>query len=157
MPLAEMPEWQIGTRVPRVSVRALAFDGGQLIAVESSTAPGKLHLPGGGVAHGETMREAVQRELREELGVGAASADYQLSIENLFDTHLGVYHCVEHVFMVTLDGVPRAAEAHLRLHRLELATIGRAPLFPTAFRDLLARRDWRDHRYLLAGKFAGDC
>jgi 8-oxo-dGTP pyrophosphatase MutT (NUDIX family) len=149
-----MPEWEIGTRVPRVSVRALVLDGDDVIAVENAAAPGKLHMPGGGVEHGETMLDALRRELREELEIGAASAEYLLAIENKFDTYLGVFHCVEHVFVVTPDGRPHAGEPELTMHRLPLATIGEASFYPAAFRDLLAQPDWRSHRYLLAGQFA---
>jgi len=150
-----MPEWEIGTRVPRVSVRALVLDRDDVIAVENAAAAGKLHMPGGGVEHGETMLEALRRELREELQTGAASAEYLLAIENMFDTCLGAYHCVEHVFLVSLDGPPRVGEPHLTMHRLPLASIGETPFYPIALRDLLAQPDWRSHRYLLAGKFAG--
>ncbi len=151
-----MPAWELGTRVPRLSVRALVLDGDAVIAVENAAGPGKLHMPGGGVEHGETMLDALSRELREELRIGAASAEYLLAIENMFDTHLGLYHTVEHVFLVSPDCAPRPGEPGLTVHRLPLATIGRAPFYPTAFRDLLAHRDWRTRRYLLAEKFAGD-
>lgn len=151
-----MPEWELGTRVPRVSVRALVLDGNDIIAVENAAGPGKLHMPGGGVEHGETMLDALRRELREEIGVGAASAEYLLAIENLFETYLGVFHAVEHVFLVAPDRPPNPGEPALTMHRLPLATIAQAPFYPTAFRDLLACPDWRGHRHLLAGKLAGD-
>ena len=152
----DSPEWAIGTRVPRVSVRALIMDGDDIIAVEKLTAPGKLHMPGGGVDHGETMLAALRRELHEELGIAPASEDYLLAIENLFDTYLGLYHSVEHVFLITPDRVPAVKEEGLRMHRLALARIGDAPFYPLVFRDLLIQPDWRACRYLLAGKFAGD-
>ncbi|RIA55498.1 NUDIX domain-containing protein [Dichotomicrobium thermohalophilum] len=154
--VGDMPDWQSGTRLPRVSVRALVLDGDDIVAVENLSAPGKLHMPGGGIEHGETMLDALKRELREELCVGPATADYLLAIENLFDTYLGLYHCVEHVFVVTPDGRPRAGEDGLKMHRLPFAEIGRANLYPTAFRDVLARTDWREQRCLRAGKFADD-
>ncbi len=151
-----MPDWEIGTRIPRVSVRALILDCDDVIAVENDAAPAKLHMPGGGLEHGETMLSALRRELLEELQVGAASAEYLLAIENMFDTYLGVFHCVDHVFLVTPDGQPRAGEPELTMHRLPLATISEAPFYPTAFRDLLAQPGWRSRRYLMAGKFSGD-
>lgn len=150
-----MPDWQFGTRVPRVSVRALVLDGDDIIAVEKLSAPGMLHMPGGGIEHGETMLAALYRELREELCIGPATAEYQLVVENLFETHLGLYHAVEHVFRVTPDGRPSAGEAGLRMHRLPLTTIGTTSFYPTAFRDLLTRPDWRECHYLLAGRFIG--
>ena len=153
---SDMPEWAIGIRVPRVSARALIMDGDDIIAVEKLVAPGKLHMPGGGVDHGETMLAALRRELDEELGIVPASADYLLAIENLFDTYLGLYHSVEHVFLITPDSTPTVQEEGLQMHRLPLARIGDAPFYPLVFRDLLTQPDWRARRYLLAGKFAGD-
>jgi len=154
--VGDMPDWQFGTRLPRVSVRALVLDGEDVVAVENLSAPGKLHMPGGGIEHGETMLDALNRELHEELCVGAASVDYLLAIENLFDTYLGLYHCVEHVFVVAPAGKPRAGEDGLRMHRLPLAEIGSANFYPTVFRDLLTRPDWRAQRFLQAGKFVGE-
>lgn len=151
-----MPDWQSGMRIPRASVRALVLEGDEVVAVENLSAPGKLHMPGGGIEHGETMLDALKRELHEELCVGPASADYLLAIENLFDTYLGLYHSIEHVFMVTPDGASRAGEDGLLIHRLPLAGIGAAAFYPTAFRDLLTRADWHAQRFLRAGKFVGD-
>ena len=151
--VGDMPDWQCGTRLPRVSVRGLVLDGADIIAVENLSAPGKLHMPGGGIEHGETMLDALTRELHEELCVGPASADYLLAIENLFDTYIGLYHCIEHVFVVTPDGPLRAGEDALSMHRLPLADIARADFYPTAFRDLLTQPDWREQRVLRAGKF----
>jgi len=139
-----------------VSVRALVLDGADVVAVENVAGPGKLHMPGGGVEHGETMLDALRRELWEEIRIGAASAEYLLAIENMFDTPLGVFHGIEHVFRVSPDGVPDAGEAELTIHRLPLATIGQAPFYPTAFRNLLAQPDWLSHRHMLAGKFIGE-
>ncbi len=154
--VGDIPDWQTGTHVPRVSVRALVLEQESVVAVENLSAPGKLHMPGGGVEHGETMLMALRRELQEELSVGPAHAEYLLAIENLFDTYLGLYHCIEHVFIVTPNGAPCAGEDGLVIHRLPFASIDSAAFYPLAFRDLLTRPDWRDHRYLLAGKFAGD-
>jgi ADP-ribose pyrophosphatase YjhB (NUDIX family) len=56
---------------PRVTlgVRLIALDaGGRVFLVRHSYLPG-YHLPGGGVSPGETCREAVIREAREEGGL----------------------------------------------------------------------------------------
>ena len=52
----------------RVSVKALVFDrDDRLLALQNDD--GLWELPGGGWEHGETMEQALRREVREELGV----------------------------------------------------------------------------------------
>ncbi|MBQ8992321.1 NUDIX domain-containing protein, partial [Candidatus Saccharibacteria bacterium] len=51
----------------RLSVKAKLVDGGRVLLVKED---GKdWDLPGGGVEHGETINEALQRELFEETGI----------------------------------------------------------------------------------------
>ncbi len=56
---------------PRVAVGALVLDRGRLLVVERANPPaeGVWALPGGSVELGETLAEAVEREVLEETGV----------------------------------------------------------------------------------------
>lgn len=59
----------------RVVVGAAVCEGGRLLAARRSAPPalaGRWELPGGKVEDGETPERALERELREELGVEAA-------------------------------------------------------------------------------------
>lgn len=56
----------IWTRGMTLGVRAACFDAhGRVFLVRHTYVPG-WYLPGGGVEHGETMHEALAKELREE-------------------------------------------------------------------------------------------
>src|SRR5690349_8540696 len=58
-----------GYRGLSVGVRGLVWnEAGELLLIKHSYLPG-WHFPGGGVELGETVHEAVARELREEGGV----------------------------------------------------------------------------------------
>jgi mutator protein MutT len=59
------------TLVPSVCVGAIAIDDGRLLLVRRGNEPGRgrWSVPGGRVEAGETLQEAVVRELLEETGV----------------------------------------------------------------------------------------
>ncbi|MFI9774849.1 (deoxy)nucleoside triphosphate pyrophosphohydrolase [Streptomyces sp. NPDC051956] len=59
---------------PTVVVAAALYDSGRLLAARRSAPPelaGRWELPGGKVEPGEDPKQALVRELREELGIGA--------------------------------------------------------------------------------------
>lgn len=56
---------------PQVCVGAVVIDGSQILLIQRGRPPeaGRWSLPGGRVEHGETLAEAVVREVREETGL----------------------------------------------------------------------------------------
>jgi 8-oxo-dGTP diphosphatase len=57
---------------PRQAAVAIIFDGVRLLTIkrsESVRAPGEYCFPGGGLEAGETVEEALVREMREELNI----------------------------------------------------------------------------------------
>src|SRR5215468_6182876 len=66
--------WLLGPRFG-VGVHAIVCDGtGRVLALRSSYS-GRWQLPGGGVLYGETLEEAVRREVREEIGREPAAVE----------------------------------------------------------------------------------
>jgi 8-oxo-dGTP diphosphatase len=58
-------------RRPQVAVGAVALDGGRILLILRGQPPaeGRWSLPGGRVEWGETLAEAVRREVEEETGL----------------------------------------------------------------------------------------
>lgn len=94
-------------RNPLLAVDALVRMPEGLILIERENPPRGWALPGGFVEYGETVEQAVRRELREETG---------LELDNLRQWHVFSdpdrdprQHVVSVVFHADGKGVPRAA------------------------------------------------
>jgi 8-oxo-dGTP diphosphatase len=107
-------------RLQRVAVYALVLRGQDVLLTRISPRgahPGAWTLPGGGLDHGETPRDALAREVREECGVDCEVGD----LLDVHDTHFqGTapsgrfedFHGVHLVFrgIVPDDAEPRVVE-----------------------------------------------
>lgn len=103
---------------PITAVGAIVADAeGRILLItrEKDPGKGKLGLPGGFVDPGETLEEACQREVLEEINLTATSMTYLTSFPNTYD-YLGVVMPVTDGFFVcqveTFDGI-RAQEGEV--------------------------------------------
>ncbi|MBW3536225.1 MAG: NUDIX hydrolase [Actinobacteria bacterium] len=76
-------------RRPEVCVGAVAVDAGRLLMVRRGRGPaaGDWSLPGGRVEPGETLAEAVVRELEEEAGIEGVCGPMIGWVERIDDDH----------------------------------------------------------------------
>lgn len=83
------------TKAQTLGVRGVVRDEeGQFLLVRHTYAPGWM-FPGGGIDPGESLEEAVKRELFEEVGVRVASRPQLVSVHTNFQhfkgDHVGVF------------------------------------------------------------------
>ena len=133
----------------RPAIKALIVrDGALLVTVNSHWTPLFYLLPGGGQQFGESMREAVVRECREEIGaeveVGEVAfvRDY-IGSRHEFAEQDSHYHQIEVVFWATL--APGVEPAHgaggdtfqTGIRWVPLDELDDAPLWPQALKGWL--------------------
>jgi 8-oxo-dGTP diphosphatase len=108
------------TRVQRIAVYALARRGGDLLLTRISARgahPGAWTLPGGGLDHGESPRDALTREVQEECGLSCEVGDLLDVHDVRFDGTAPSgrhedFHGIHLVFRVSVsaDAEPRVVE-----------------------------------------------
>jgi len=94
-------------RRPELSVGAVAVQDHRLLMIRRGSEPGRglWSLPGGRVEHGETMAEAIVREVAEETGVAVMVGAVIDWVERIGDPTEGDnHHFVIVNFSVTVDG-----------------------------------------------------
>lgn len=102
---------QIRTRVAAVIIR----DGRVLLVAHKKNKDIYWLLPGGGVDFGESLERALQRELREELGITASVGDIVLVCDSIDPEQRR--HIVNIFFRCTPDDGNYSLGADGRLHR----------------------------------------
>lgn len=96
---------------PLVGVGAVVIRDGKILLVKRANEPnkGKWSVPGGLVRTGETLEEALKREILEELGVSVEVGDVACVTDEIFyDENRNVeYHYIVIDFYADINGEPR--------------------------------------------------
>lgn len=133
---------------PILGVGAVVFDGDQVILVRRGSPPsyGAWSLPGGAVEVGETLEEAVIREVAEEIGLEVKAEDVVAVLERIFLDPAGKvqYHYVLVDFLCrSTGGSLRASGDALSCARVPLDSLEDYSLTREAREVILRAHDFR--------------
>lgn len=115
-------------------------DGKVLLAHTKGAA--NTFLPGGHIEPGEPAREALRREMKEELGLDARIGAFLGAVEHAFGAGKRRAHELNLVFAVELPGLkgngdPASQEDHVEFLWAPLAELRKRRLEPSPLCDLL--------------------
>lgn len=97
-------------------------------------------LPGGHVEFNETMRDALRRELYEEIGALLKDAQFIGALENLFDQDDAKKHEVSFIFNVDIDLKQIISkEEHVSFYWVSMDKFIEANIAPPALKDVILK------------------
>ncbi|WP_433753776.1 NUDIX domain-containing protein [Paenibacillus amylolyticus] len=128
----------------RNSAKALIINDGRMLAMKQDDHDEVIYiLPGGSQNAGETLTDAVKREVGEEIGVEVKPLSLEFVIEGVYGEAL---HRVDFVFLCEYIGLMDrdsstlpSDENQVEYEWLEIKNINDLPLFPSKLRKQILR------------------
>lgn len=125
---------------PRVRVAAIICDRQRLLVAVHEKAGKRYHVvPGGGVEFGESLEEAVAREVKEEAGLDIRVGELVLANDSIPPD--GHRHIINLYFLAeVVGGELRVGQGDKRLRHVEYVTLeelAAATLYPDVREELL--------------------
>ena len=124
--------------------RGVCVRGGKVLLCRAKGGA-STYLPGGHIEFGETGRQALVREIKEELGLESAAGRFLGVVENSFLQHGKPHAEINLVYELSIEGEgTEAKEDWIEFEWCALERLGEANILPAAFRAL---ERWPDVRF----------
>ena len=147
-------------RAIRNSAKALIIRGGKMAAIKIRDAGEEWYImPGGGQEAEETLNEAVEREVLEELGIKVKCKELLFVVEGV---HGERFHRVDLVFfceylMDVPDAVLHSDTNQAGVDWLDIDTLLHQPLYPSRLRRQIMNYHYgKPYKSYLGNEEAGD-
>ncbi|MGN1127912.1 MAG: NUDIX domain-containing protein [Candidatus Flemingiibacterium sp.] len=144
----------------RNSAKALIIKEGKMAAIKIRDAGEEWYImPGGGQESEETLREAVCREVLEELGIAVECRDLLFVVEGV---HGEGFHRVDLVFYCEFiddipDAVPHSDTNQVGIEWLDISELNLKPLYPSRLRrQIMNFYEGKPYRVYLGNEEVGD-
>lgn len=144
----------------RPSAKALIIKDGRMLAIRLQDGGETFHImPGGGQRPGETLAEAVTREVAEETGLRVRPGDLAFVIEGIEGE---AFHRIDLVFQCEYLGEIDRPDLHGDTNQtgfdwLDIATLNRSTLYPSKLRRPIMRLcEGKPYPVYLGHESAGD-
>ncbi len=121
-----------------VCVRCVIIDKGKILVVYNK-AKKYYFFPGGHVEFGEKLREALSRELKEELGIRPKDSRFIGVVDNFFKDE-GFHHEIDFVFEVKASNVrAKSKENHIDFEFLTQSGFAKKKVYPLALHKAILK------------------
>lgn len=144
----------------RPSAKALIIRDGRMLAIRIQDGDEVFHImPGGGQEPGETLADAVAREVAEEVGLRVRPRDLAFVIEGAQGE---AFHRIDLVFHCEYLGEIEHADLHGDTNQagfdwLDVATLNRSTLYPSKLRrPIMNLYEGKPYPVYLGNESAGD-
>ena len=134
--MAEFPEYELAGI--EVIARGIAIEGGKVLLCQAKGGS-STYLPGGHIEFGELGRDALRREVKEELGLEADVGRFITAVENIFTQHGKPHQEVNLVFEMTIpEGSEiKSMEDWISFKWCDISDIDSANLLPARMTELV--------------------
>jgi len=126
-------------------VRVIILNKGKILVCHNKERK-YYFFPGGHINFGETAKEALKRELKEELDIKIKNCFFIGAIENVFKEQGKMHHELDLVFNVEAEEIhDKSKEDHISFFFLDMEKFSKEAVFPIALRDNIIK--WlKDHK-----------